>query len=103
MLKIKCPYCGDRDETEFSYGGEAHIERPDSPSEVSDEAWGAYLFGRPNKKGLMRERWFHVHGCRRWFNLLRDTSNHTIIGSYTALQKPSIAELKKESRKGSAK
>ena len=28
MLKIKCAICGNRDEIEFSCGGEAHIERP---------------------------------------------------------------------------
>ena len=28
MLQIKCPYCQElREEDEFSYGGEAHIER----------------------------------------------------------------------------
>ena len=31
MLIIECPYCGQRDESEFSYGGEAHIARPLEP------------------------------------------------------------------------
>ncbi|MFO1061925.1 MAG: sarcosine oxidase subunit delta [Dongiaceae bacterium] len=31
MLLITCPYCGPRDEEEFSYGGEAHIARPADP------------------------------------------------------------------------
>jgi hypothetical protein len=26
MLLIECPWCGERAETEFSYGGEAGIE-----------------------------------------------------------------------------
>ncbi len=29
MLLIPCPWCGPRDETEFTYGGEAHIVAPD--------------------------------------------------------------------------
>ena len=37
MFVIKCPYCGERDQTEFSCHGEAHIARPDNPAEVSDE------------------------------------------------------------------
>ena len=28
MMLIECPFCGPRDETEFSCGGEAHIARP---------------------------------------------------------------------------
>ncbi len=32
--------------------------------------------------GEFRERWVHVHGCRRWFNVVRDTSTHEIAGSY---------------------
>jgi heterotetrameric sarcosine oxidase delta subunit len=26
----------------------------------------------------MAERWVHTAGCRRWFNLVRDTVTHTI-------------------------
>ncbi|MDZ7712529.1 MAG: sarcosine oxidase subunit delta, partial [Rhodovibrio sp.] len=44
MLLIPCPYCGERTENEFSYGGEAHKVRPEKPEEVSDEAWADYLF-----------------------------------------------------------
>ena len=39
MLLIPCPYCGPREETEFSYGGEAHIERPNEPDALSDTEW----------------------------------------------------------------
>ena len=37
MFIINCPYCGERDQTEFSCGGEAHIERPKQPTELSDD------------------------------------------------------------------
>ena len=30
MFIINCPYCGERDQTEFSCGGEAHIEDQNS-------------------------------------------------------------------------
>ena len=44
MLLIKCPWCGDRDETEFSYGGEAAIKRPQDPKALDDKQWADYLF-----------------------------------------------------------
>ena len=37
MLLISCPYCGERPEIEFSYGGQAHLVRPPRPAELSDE------------------------------------------------------------------
>ena len=48
MFIINCPYCGERDQTEFTCHGEAHIARPEKPSEVTDEEWGKYLFFRNN-------------------------------------------------------
>ena len=36
MFLINCPYCGERDQSEFKAGGEAHIERPKQPTELSD-------------------------------------------------------------------
>ena len=82
MLLIECPWCGTRDQTEFSYHGEAHILRPEDPSACSDEQWGDYIFFRSNPKGLHRERWMHAHGCRRWFNVLRDTHSDEVLASY---------------------
>ena len=40
MLLIDCPYCGPRDETEFSCGGEAHIARPLDTDALSDARMG---------------------------------------------------------------
>ena len=88
MLLIPCPYCGERQETEFSYGGEAHIERPQQPEKLSDEEWAAYVFLRDNTKGTYFERWMHAHGCRRWFNLARDTHTHEVYGSYKMGEQP---------------
>ena len=36
MLLITCPYCGQRPELEFSYAGEAHIDRPVRPADLVD-------------------------------------------------------------------
>ncbi|MGI4857154.1 MAG: sarcosine oxidase subunit delta [Janthinobacterium lividum] len=73
MLLIDCPWCGPRAEGEFSYGGEAGIIRPVAPETLSDKEWGDYLFMRKNPRGVHREQWLHAHGCRRWFNVKRDT------------------------------
>ncbi len=82
MLLIRCPWCGPRDEVEFRYGGQAHVAYPEDPGTLSDEEWGAFLFMRDNPRGPFRERWYHVHGCRRWFNVARDTVTHEITAVY---------------------
>ena len=76
MLRIPCPCCGLRDETEFRYGGEANVRRPAEPGAADDVAWADYLFYRDNLRGPHRERWFHAFGCRQWFELRRDTLSH---------------------------
>ena len=88
MLLIPCPWCGLRDEIEFRYGGEAHIARPAEPDALDDRAWAEYLFMRANPKGLIAERWVHSAGCRRWFNLLRDTVSHKILAAYRTGETP---------------
>ena len=84
MLRIPCPYCGPRDETEFHYGGQAHVPYPADPDALDDAAWAEYLFVRDNPKGPFAERWVHSAGCRRWFNVVRDTATHEVIASYEA-------------------
>ena len=88
MLLIKCPWCGERDESEFSYAGEAHIARPLDTEKRSDEQWADYLFMRKNPKGLHREQWLHAAGCRRFFNVERDTLTYRISGSYKIGEMP---------------
>jgi heterotetrameric sarcosine oxidase delta subunit len=80
MLNIPCPYCGPRDETEFTYGGPSHVARPDLDS--TDRAWTRYLYTRQSTKGPYRERWLHSFGCGRWFNVFRDTMTHEILKVY---------------------
>ncbi len=78
MMLIPCPWCGPRNETEFHYGGEAGVAYPADPTGLSDEEWGRFLFVRANLKGVFHERWSHSAGCRRWFNLHRDTVTHEL-------------------------
>ena len=90
MLLIDCPWCGVRDQQEFSCHGQAHILRPETPSELSDEAWGDYIFFRDNPKGVHHERWVHSHGCRRWFNAVRDTVSDEFLGTYKPGESPPV-------------
>lgn len=73
MLLITCPWCGEREETEFRYGGQAGVPYPADPESLSDVEWAEYLFFRDNPKGVFAERWVHTHGCRRWFTVVRNT------------------------------
>lgn len=86
MLLVPCPWCGLRDDAEFIAGGEAHVERPSNA--VDDAAWGDYLYVRRNVKGAQAERWFHALGCRRWFNVVRDTVTHEISTVYPMGERP---------------
>jgi heterotetrameric sarcosine oxidase delta subunit len=88
VLLIGCPWCGPRDEIEFSYGGQAHVTYPTDPEALSDEEWADFLFMRDNPRGAFRERWYHVHGCRRWFNAVRDTATHRFVATYRIGEEP---------------
>ena len=88
MLLIECPYCGERDQSEFSCGGEAHIVRPLDPDALDDAAWADYLFMRQNTKGRHHEQWCHSAGCRRWFNVVRDTVTYRIEAVYLVGEAP---------------
>lgn len=77
MLRLECPVCGRRDETEFSYGGDATVVRP-AMSESGLEPWLDYVFVRDNRRGAHREYWHHVQGCRQWLVVERNTLTHAI-------------------------
>lgn len=78
MLRIPCPFCGERDHTEFRYGGDASRPRPRDPSALDDKAWAEVLFLRDNPAGEHLEYWHHELGCRQWFRLVRDTRSHQV-------------------------
>ncbi|RIA56263.1 sarcosine oxidase subunit delta [Dichotomicrobium thermohalophilum] len=88
MFIIECPYCGPRDQSEFSYGGQAHISRPTNSEALSDQEWAEFVFIRDNPKGLFAERWNHAAGCRKFFNCLRDTATDKIYAIYKMGETP---------------
>jgi len=84
MLLIPCPVCGPRDESEFRYGAAGGVALPVDTPALGDVEWGEFIFIRPNPKGPLTERWYHSHGCRRWFSLVRDTATDQILSGPVA-------------------
>ncbi|MGF0539223.1 sarcosine oxidase subunit delta [Agrobacterium sp. ES01] len=85
MFLIRCPYCEEeRSELEFRGAGEAHIARPQNIADITDAEFADYFFMRENPKGLIFERWRHIHGCGRFFNAARDTVSDKIYMTYKA-------------------
>jgi heterotetrameric sarcosine oxidase delta subunit len=70
-IKIPCPHCGPRDDSEFTFGGEL---RPLVATDPAEDFERVYL--RRNAAGRQEERWFHVSGCKRWLTLARDTETN---------------------------
>lgn len=75
MIRINCPVCGLRNETEFTYGEDATVKRP-AMEEENTQAWVDYVFNRDNPRGWHTEYWHHVQGCRQWVVLERNTLTH---------------------------
>ena len=78
MMLIRCPFCGERNESEFIFGGPVVGERPD-PNTLSDAEWVDYLTVVPNPMGPIQERWWHARGCGEWLTIWRDTRTHDIV------------------------
>jgi sarcosine oxidase subunit delta len=99
MLLIRCPYCEEeRPELEFRSAGEAHIARSTEITGISDEDFEKFFFIRSNPKGVIYERWRHIHGCARFFNAARDTVTDKFIVTYKAGEpKPDISRAANDS------
>ena len=76
MIRIDCPFCGPRDEVEFSYRGDATVQRPDS--QAPEEAFHDYVYKRGNPRGWHLEWWHHAGGCRQFLKVLRHTMTHEV-------------------------
>ena len=86
MLRINCPWCGVRNEDEFSYGGDATVQRP--ADDASQDDWYDYVYTRDNPAGVHTEHWQHINGCRAWITVVRNTLTHEI--SSTAPASPTL-------------
>jgi heterotetrameric sarcosine oxidase delta subunit len=85
-MRIPCPYCGSRDAAEFSYFGDATLQRPEPAGEPHADAAAMfeYVYLRDNPAGRHRDLWYHGSGCRSWLVVTRDTASHEILGAVFA-------------------
>lgn len=88
MLRIPCPWCGERDETEFRYRGDAGRARPASGADPA--AFTAYVYERDNPLGWHVEWWLHVAGCRKLLKVVRHTASHEIHAVLAPEDAPSL-------------
>jgi sarcosine oxidase subunit delta len=75
-MRIRCPFCGPRDEAEFAFRGDATVSRP--PAGAPADAFAAYVYDRANPKGWHTEWFQHALGCRQWLKIERHTVTHEI-------------------------
>ena len=75
-MRIECPFCGLRDQSEFTYLGDATVTRPAVTEPLDKHV--AYAYIRANPAGPHRELWYHVYGCRSWLRVSRDVRTHAI-------------------------
>ena len=85
MHRIRCPWCGVRDEAEFQYGGDASVRRP--ADDASEEAFYDFVHIRANPRGWHLEWWHHVGGCRQWLQVVRHTVTHEIAATGTPTER----------------
>ena len=89
-MRIPCCHCGERGHEEFTYLGDATVQRPDQDrssgergqTHGSDPTATApmldYVYLRDNPAGPHRELWHHTSGCRAWLVVTRNTRTHAI-------------------------
>lgn len=92
MIKIKCPFCGERGYTEFQYGGDATVKAPPL-DDKSNESWVEFVYLRDNPRGEHLEYWQHTQGCRSWLRVRRNTLTHAITAVEPArcVSRPSVS------------
>ncbi|HEY4880876.1 MAG TPA: sarcosine oxidase subunit delta [Steroidobacteraceae bacterium] len=86
MLRIRCPWCGERDEIEFRYRGDASRPRPAADAGLA--AFCDYVYQRDNPQGWHLEWWLHVGGCRTLLKIERHTLSHEIRWIGAAADQP---------------
>lgn len=95
-MRIRCVYCGERGNEEFTYLGDATLVRPSGGGDQV-QRWHDYVHLRDNPAGAHRELWQHVGGCRSWLVVTRNVSTHEIIAveaaHAVALARPSSSDM----------
>jgi methylglutamate dehydrogenase subunit B len=87
-MRIECPFCGERDISEFTYLGDADFRRPPADSEGLAERFYEAVYLRDNPMGPHRELWYHASGCLSWLRVTRNTRTHEILAVQLAMENP---------------
>jgi len=77
MLILTCPNCGERNVSEFRFGGEVK-RRPLAP----ESTWAEQLYLKENMLGEQTEWWYHRAGCGTWFLAERHTRTQEVLRTY---------------------
>ncbi len=80
-MRLTCPFCGPRGIEEFTYMGDATLQRPGKDAEPA--AWVDYVYLRQNPAGAHSELWYHTAACRQFLTVHRDTRTHAISATGT--------------------
>lgn len=78
-MRIECPFCGERDVSEFTYLGDALCPRPAPDAEDATARFIEAVYLRENPAGAHTELWQHAFGCGSWLKVRRDTRTHEIL------------------------
>ena len=78
-MRIRCPFCGEREVSEFAYLGDARFERPNPDSPDAHARFVESVYLRDNPAGPHDELWYHAAGCRSWLRVIRNTRTHEIL------------------------
>lgn len=78
-MRIRCPFCGERDLSEFTYLGDASAQRPNAALPDAPARFYEAVYLRSSPAGLHAELWYHAFGCRGWLRVVRDTRTHEIV------------------------
>lgn len=90
-MRIPCPHCGSRDIREFTYLGDATVQRPDPAAPDALERFVDYVYLRDNPAGPHRELWYHGSGCQAWLAVHRNTRTHDVL-SVESCKSQSVAQ-----------
>jgi methylglutamate dehydrogenase subunit B len=77
-MRIRCPFCGERESGEFTYLGDATCRPPQPGSQNAATEYFEAVYLRANPRGSHEELWYPAAGCRSWLRVTRDTHTHEI-------------------------
>jgi sarcosine oxidase subunit delta len=78
-MRVRCPFCGERDSSEFVFAGDASVRRPDPGAPDAAARFFDAVYLRDNPAGRYAELWYHGSGCRSWLTVTRDTGTHEVF------------------------